>query len=577
MAPDSEVPPPPAEEELQAKPAGESGRLVGSPHATAAHEAVLALTKAARSFTLYDPANKVVRKLIGEYREKTRHVLDTFGPLHLTVHPFELLLGEEVVYVDKDRERSLAFRLFRDGVRRLTFEPATSWAELVHLLQLLSIGYTGVRQQEDDLVTLLRKAGFEHIKLSAIEGFVPEEEQAEAALSQHAGAQEAVRFDPPAQWDLPLPPLTEAAPLRYRVVPEELLGRLRAEEATEATATNAVRAVLELLSLASAADIEAVIGLALEAREFLIVDGRPELLIELVRGARAALAKEPGQAEQLAGAFLDKEALRAIVLSLPATTAELPPHLAEVLEGASGDVVGRLVDLLIEEGTGARAPLLRRLVAHSCRLSADIVVARLRDVEGPSKAALLQLLAEVDPKAALLAAEEAARSKDGEVQLEALKLLGAVEFSPETARALRHLVESPVESVRLAALPVMADRGGRRVTTTFVAHAEKGAESLSEAEATLTGRAIASSSPRAALDTFRGWLEVKGGGLLGRLVKMPAPPTLQRVALAGLQKIGGPEADELLALLAEKGEEAVAAEAGEAIARRQAQGGAQGG
>ena len=53
----------------------------------------------------------------------------------------------------------------------------------MHLLQILSIRYTGVRQQEDDLVTLLRKAGFEHIKLAAIEGFIPEEEQAEAALA----------------------------------------------------------------------------------------------------------------------------------------------------------------------------------------------------------------------------------------------------------------------------------------------------------------------------------------------------------------------------------------------------------
>jgi hypothetical protein len=570
MASDSEVPPPPAEDEPRAAPPAEYGRLVGSPHAVAAHEAIVALTKAARSFTLYDPANKVVRKLIGEYREKTRHVLDTFGPLHLAVQPYELLLGSEIVYVDKDRERSLAFRLFRDGIRHLTFEPTTTWDELVHLLQLLSIRYSGVRQQEDDLVTLLRKAGFEHIRLSAIEGFVPEEEQAEAAPSQHA---ERARYDPPAQWDLPLPPLKEAAPLRYRPVPEELLERLRTEETTEAAATDAVRAVLELLGLASPADLEAVTGFALEAREFLIVDNRPELLVELLRGARPALAKVPGQAEAFTSAYLDEDALRAIVASLPADATELPPHLAEVLEGAPGDVVGRLVDLLIEEGTGARAPLLRRLVAHACRLSTDIVAGRLRETEGPSKAALLQLLAEIDPQAALRAAEEAVRSEDGEVQLEALRLLGAVPFSPETARALRRLVESPIESVRVAALPVMAERGGPRVTPTLVAHAEKHVESLTAAEAKVTGQALARSSPKAALDTFHQWLETKGGGLLGRLVKMPAPPSLQRVALGGLEHIGGEEADELLGLLTEKGEDAVAAEAANALRRRQAGGG----
>ncbi|MGD8894700.1 MAG: HEAT repeat domain-containing protein [Acidobacteriota bacterium] len=572
MAPDSEVPPPPAEEELLPEPTG-AGRLVGSPHATAAHDSVLALTKAARSFTLYDPANKVVRKLIGEYREKTRYVLDTFGALHLVVHPFELRLGDEVVYVDQDRERSLAFRLFRDGVRSLTFETATSWEELVHLLQILSIRYTGVRQQEDDLVTLLRKAGFEHIKLAAIEGFIPEEEQAEAALAGGAQGRHTSRYDPPDQWDLPLPPLKEAAPLRYRPVSEDLLERLRAEESPETAATDALRAVLELLDLAAGTDLETVTGFALEARQFLIVERRLDLLVDLLRGARAPLAAVPGAFESFVGAFLDEDTLRALVLGLPADTAELPAPLAEVLEGAPGDVVGRMVDLLIAEGTGTRAPLLRRLVAHSCGLSTDIIAGRLHEAQGPSKVALLQLLAEVDPPAALRAAEEACRSDDGEVQLEALRMLEAVDFSPETARALRHLVESPVEQVRTAALPVMAERGGPRVTATLVAHAEKRVESLSAAEAKATGGAIARSSPRVALDTFRGWLEAKGGGLLGRLVKMPAPPILQQVALAGLERIGGPEADELLGVLAEKGEDAVAAAAKAAVRRRQSGGG----
>ena len=569
MAPDPEAPPPQAEDELQTEHPGEHGRLVGSPHATAAHDALLALTKAARSFTLYDPANKVVRKLIGEYREKTRHVLDTYGALHLAVGPFELRLVDEVVYADKDRERSLAFRLFRDGVRQLTFEATTTWAELVQLLQILSIRYTGVRQQEDDLVTLLRKAGSEHIKLSAIEGFVPEEEQAEASLASQAATRERARYDPPAQWDMPLPPLKEAAPLQYRPVSEELLERLRAEESAEAAATDAVRAALELMRLATEADRSAVTGFALEAREFLIVEGRADLLVELLRGARSALAAAPATVESFASAFLDERALEAIVQALPADTADLPPPLAEVLEGAPGDVVGRLVDLLIAEGTGGRAPLLRRLVAHATGLSTNIIVARLHEATGQSKVGLLQLLADIDPPAALHAAEEATRSDDGEVQLEALQLLGAAEFNPQTARALRHLVESPVESVRLAALPVMAERGGPRVTPTLVAHAEKGAESLSAKEAAATGAALAVSSPRATLDTIKGWLEAKGHGLLGRLVKMPAPPALQRVALGGLERIGGPEADGLLGLLADKGDDAVAAGAARAIERRQ--------
>jgi len=204
MAPDKDVPPPAADDadrpplEGEPEPLPEERRVVGSPHAQAANAAILALARSARSFTLYDPSNKVVRTLIGDYRDKFRKVLEAHGPLVLEVHPFELLLGREVVYVEKDRERSLAFRLFRDGVRRIAFTPETTWEELLRLLQILSIRYTGVRQQEDDLVTLLRKAGFDHVQVAAIEGFLPEEEYAEPPIGDLLrGATE--RYDPPSQ------------------------------------------------------------------------------------------------------------------------------------------------------------------------------------------------------------------------------------------------------------------------------------------------------------------------------------------------------------------------------------------
>src|SRR4030042_1480453 len=105
MAPDEDAPAPPAvQDEDVAPPEGaepplEERRGAGSPHAAAANPAVPALARAARSFPLYDPANKVVRTLIADYRDRFRAVLDGFGPLVLQVHPFELTLGREGVYI----------------------------------------------------------------------------------------------------------------------------------------------------------------------------------------------------------------------------------------------------------------------------------------------------------------------------------------------------------------------------------------------------------------------------------------------------------------------------------------------
>ena len=149
------------------------------------NEGLRALSRAARSFLIYDTNNDAIRLFLEDYREAMETAL-LYGPVSLEIRPFELVMGNEVVYLDRNRERSLAFRMFRDGVRRLEIEPNVPWSELLKLLEILSVRYTGVRQNEDDIVTLLWKAGFQEIEIVAVEGFVPEEEEEGALQSQEA-------------------------------------------------------------------------------------------------------------------------------------------------------------------------------------------------------------------------------------------------------------------------------------------------------------------------------------------------------------------------------------------------------
>ena len=559
--------PPPGEETVEHQELQEERRIAGSPHAVAAGAALLALTRAARSFTLYDPANKVVRALIADYRDRFRAVLEGHGALVLDVHPFELTLGREVVYLERDRERSLAFRLFRDGVRQLSFAAGTRWDELLRLLQILSIRYTGVRQQEDDLVTLLRKAGFESVRVAAIEGFVPEEEHQESPLDPELlrGARE--RYDPP-QWDHPLPPFPEAAPLLYRPVTEGLLARLRSEEAEDAIATQALRAVSELLQAPGERELKHVLGFALEVREYLLVEGCADLIVELARLVKASLGATAEASAGFLETWLDPRTLAALVAALSPEATEVPPPLAELLDAAPPATIDRLFDLLAAEGDGPRAPLLRMLLVRSCRHAPQALATRLRTAQGDTAATLFRLLETVDPQAAHHTAVEATTGGEALLQREALRHLGAEPFTPEVARALHHLVESPHESVRLAALPVMAARGGPRVFAALRAHVDKHATRLHAAEAEAAGQALVRSSSRDALETFKAWLRPKGGGLLDKLVKMHAPESLQRVAVSGLRSLAGPEATSLLELLADHGDAALRPEAEAALAAR---------
>ncbi len=559
--------PPERDDTLEHQELQEERRIAGSPHAVAAGAALLALTRAARSFTLYDPANKVVRALIADYRDRFRAVLEGHGALVLDVHPFELTLGREVVYLERDRERSLAFRLFRDGVRRLSFAALTSWDELLRLLQVLSIRYTGVRQQEDDLVTLLRKAGFDSIQVAAIEGFVPEEEHQESPLDPDLlrGARE--RYEPPPQWDH-LPAFPEAAPLLYRPLTEGLCARLRAEEADDTIPTQALRAVSELLQAPGPPELQGVLGFALEVREYLLVEGRADLIVELARLVRASLGATTDATAAFLESWLDARTLAALVGALRPDATEVEAPLAELLDAAPAATIDRLFDLLAAEGDGPRAPLLRMILARGLKHAPEALVTRLRGVTGAAAATLFRLLETVDPQAALHAAVEATTTGDATLQKEALRHLGAVAFAPEVARGLHHLVESSHESVRLLALPVMAARGGPRVFAALRAHVDKHAARLAVAEADATGQALARSSARDALETFEAWLHPKGGGLLGKLVKMHAPLPLQRVALAGLRNLAGPEATSLLELLADHADATLRPEAEAALASR---------
>jgi hypothetical protein len=176
---------------------------------------VTALSKAARSFTLYAPTNAVVRQFLADYQARAAEATAA-GDLVLDVHPFEMVRDGEVVYREADRERSLAFRLFRDGVRRLTFRPGVPWGELLGFLEILAVRYAGIRQQEEDVITLLRKGEFQGIGFTAVEGFTPEEDNPEPERARRARG-EGSRA--PAGFDAPFPLLPPPGPITWRAVP----------------------------------------------------------------------------------------------------------------------------------------------------------------------------------------------------------------------------------------------------------------------------------------------------------------------------------------------------------------------
>lgn len=530
-------------------PEPEQAPLASSAPGLAAAAFAVALSKAARAFTLYDPSNAVVRQFLADYQEKARAAMPG-EPLVLDVHPFQLVRDGEAVYREEDRERSLAFRLFRDGIRRLTFQPDAPWEELLRFLELVAIRSTGIRQQEEDLVTMLRRAELQSVEFVAVEGFTPEEDNPEPEERRQRRGEGA---RPPAGFDAPFPLLPPPGPIAWRAVPEAALALLQAEEGPEALAEHALRLAGVLLLEAGRAVIapREAWQFLVEVRDFLIADG--------ALGALAALAdlvgrQPPGPLrDEVLRALGDARVLAAVVDAVPPGATELPPEAARLLPLVPASAA---LDLLAGEADPRRRAVLVRIVEGRLPADAAAVVERLGGLEPAAARGLVRAIVARAPAWAAPAAAALLEHADGALQVEALRALEHAQGEVPLDRLLR-LLHSQQEEVRIAVAQVLAGHG-RAVAFPAVEEALTARRGCSDDEATALGRALARLDPPRALALFERWVAPRKG-LLGRLTASRADEVLRWAAVAGLG--AHPAADAAARV------EAVAKDAGEALRR----------
>jgi hypothetical protein len=544
--------------------------LATSAPGQAAAAFVLALAKAARSFSLYDPSNAVVRQFLADYRQRATEAAPA-DPLVLDVHPFEMIREGEAVYREEDRERSLAFRLFRDGIRRLTFQPGTPWAELLGFLQVMAIRSTGIRQQEEDLVTMLRKAEFQAITFVAVEGFTPEEDNPEPPDSRHR--RDAPPAQPPAGFDAPFPLLPPPGPLAYREVPEAALAPLRSEEdGAEGLVKHALQLAELLLHEAGRGTVEAV-----EVQQFL-GEVRDFLIADQALGALAALAdlvsRQPAGPlrDGILRSLGDARVLAVVVAAARPGTAELPPEAARLMPLIPSLAA---LDLLAMEQDEGRRLLLVRIVETRLPADADAVISRLPGLDPAAARGLVQAIVAHAPLKTAAAAAALLEHADHRLQVEALRALEAAEGGGEIpSDRLVRLLRAEMEPVRIAVAQVLARRGQVSVFPA-VLEALTGRKDCSHEEADALARALAQLHPHRAAELFEAWLKPRRG-FLGRLTGSAQDELLQWAAVSGLGAHPAPEAVGRIEALAKGAEEALRRHCYATLARRRHQGGRRG-
>ncbi|MBI5070252.1 MAG: HEAT repeat domain-containing protein [Deltaproteobacteria bacterium] len=534
-----------------------AGLAAQSPEGAAVSAAVQALARAARSFVLYDASNEVIRQLLQTWREKALAAVAQLGETPLEFRPFDVTFRGEVVYHDPDREKSLAFKLFRDGVRRITLLPGVEWSELLQLLQIVALRYTAVRQQEDDAVTLLRKADLPGLKLVAVEGFAPAEERPEP----ESGEKKREGVKPPEGWDTPLPRLPGPGPLAWQPVSPEALEALRESESEEALVRTALGLGRDLLS-------EAVRGhwprpnrdllqYFCELRDALLAEGKLgplRQLVDLIAEAGAGDIRE----ELLAG-LGDARTLDLILEALPEGATDLPPELLAFVPLLGLEAA---LDKLAVEQLDRRRALLLKLVLARLPRAADAVLRRLPQLEPQLARALATGLAARAPEKALEVGRLLLQQRSEPLRLEGLEALarapGEIPLPP-----LLSLLSDPSEGMRTKVIEVLGRRGDETVMPALLDVLQTQERAPREVEA--LGRALADLAPIQAGRHFAGWLRPKGRFLIGPSAQQKR---LQWAAVAGMACLPGDEPERQLQALAQDAEDELRKHCLAALARR---------
>lgn len=127
------------------------------------------LVKGLRAIQLYLPNNPVYQRAVKNIRSAFEQVWEETIDLTLDVSETALSWDGREVLTQESKSDSLAWILFKDGVRSVTLQQGVEDEEIVRLLSVIHEARTLDAEAADDLLTLLWDQDFQHIKYDYVE------------------------------------------------------------------------------------------------------------------------------------------------------------------------------------------------------------------------------------------------------------------------------------------------------------------------------------------------------------------------------------------------------------------------
>ena len=126
-------------------------------------ELMTLLSKGMRATQLYMPNNPVYQRAVENIRGAFRQVWQATDDLIFDVGETDLRWEDSIVYRQDQKNESIAWTLYKDGVRSLSFKPGVEEQEIVGFLRVLHQAKNLQADAADDLLTLLWQEDFQFI------------------------------------------------------------------------------------------------------------------------------------------------------------------------------------------------------------------------------------------------------------------------------------------------------------------------------------------------------------------------------------------------------------------------------
>ena len=138
-----------------------------------AKDLINTFVKTIKAFRLYPPENPTLVGFIDQVYRKFQLFLNKYHYFILKIGENKLSFREVTLYENLDLKTSLAFQLYKDGLRELRFMEGLEEGEVDGLIDIMKRS-DSINKMEDDLVTLMWEKDFIHISYLATDEYLEE-------------------------------------------------------------------------------------------------------------------------------------------------------------------------------------------------------------------------------------------------------------------------------------------------------------------------------------------------------------------------------------------------------------------